>query len=248
MKPFGMIGLAALFTVAGTSLASAQEAFTTGDINMRAGPSTRFPVVETIPEGRPVVIHGCLANFDWCDVSWRRERGWVFSEYLEYVYAQRPVEFYEYRRRVGVPVISFSFGYWDRYYRNRPWFDEWDYWGDDRRRDRVRNDRRDRRDDDRDNVADRDRRDDDNRNRARLREDDNRNQARNRNRNDYDEDFDRTGSTTRADDECFDQQGNNRCNDDQRSQRRIRDGGDEQGNRRRGNNDGFGEGEGGINN
>lgn len=133
MKYFSLTGLVAAALMAGASAASAQEAITTNDVNMRAGPGTRFPVVTTIPEERPVMIHGCLSDYDWCDVSWRSERGWVFSDYLDYLYNDRPVTFYEYRRRVDVPVISFGYGYWDRYYRSRPWFDDWDRWGGDRR-------------------------------------------------------------------------------------------------------------------
>lgn len=133
MKYFSLTGLVAAALMAGASAVSAQEAVTTNDVNMRAGPGTRFPVVTTIPEERPVVIHGCLSDYDWCDVSWRSERGWVFSDYLDYLYRNRPVTFYEYRQRVDVPVISFGYGYWDRNYRNRPWFDDWDRWGGSRR-------------------------------------------------------------------------------------------------------------------
>ncbi len=133
MKNLSLTGLAAVAFMACASTAMAQEAITTNDVNMRAGPGTRFPVVTTIPEERPVMIHGCLADYDWCDVSWRRERGWVFSDYLDYLYNDRPVTFYEYRRRAEVPVISFGYGYWDRHYRARPWFDDWERWGGERR-------------------------------------------------------------------------------------------------------------------
>jgi uncharacterized protein YraI len=175
MKYLSITGLAAAALLAGVSAATAQEAVTTSDVNMRAGPGTRFPVVTTIPENRPVMIHGCLNDFDWCDVSWRYERGWVFSDYLDYLYNERPVTFYEYRRRVNVPVVSFGFGYWDRHYRQRPWFDDWDRWGGSIRwSDRNR---RDRNWDDRDrndrNWNDRDRDDDfdgNNRNRQQSRD------------------------------------------------------------------------------
>ena len=156
MKHLRNLAIAAAAMLASTTWASAQEAFTTGDVNMRAGPGSRYPVVTTIPENREVFIHGCLSNWDWCDVSWRRNRGWVFSDYLEALWRGRRVVFDEYRTFVDVPFVSFSFGYWDRHYRDRPWFDDWDHWGDRRdRRWRDRNDQDDDRDDGRDDGRDR---------------------------------------------------------------------------------------------
>lgn len=142
MKQIGTLALAAAALLGSVTWASAQEAFTTNDVNMRAGPGSRFPVVTTIPADRQVYIHGCLSNWDWCDVSWRRNRGWVFSDNLEAVYRNRRLTIYDYRGVVDIPVANFGFIYWDRYYRNRPWFDEWDRWGD--RRDRMRWHRQDR--------------------------------------------------------------------------------------------------------
>ena len=161
MKHLRILAIAAAAMLGGSTLASAQEAFTTNDVNMRAGPGSRYPVVTTIPSDREVIIHGCLSNWDWCDVSWRRNRGWVFSDYLEALYRSRRIGFDEYRTYIDIPFVSFGFGYWDRYYRDRPWFDDWDRWGDggDRRwRDRDR-------DRDRDRVGDRDRDNDGDRNR-----------------------------------------------------------------------------------
>lgn len=130
MKHLRILAFAATAMLASSTWASAQEAFTTGDVNMRAGPGSRYPVVTTIPEDREVFIHGCLSNWDWCDVSWRRNRGWVFSDYLEALYRNRRIAFDEYRTFVDIPFVSFGFTYWDRYYRDRPWFDDWDHWGD----------------------------------------------------------------------------------------------------------------------
>lgn len=149
MKHLRILAFAATAMLASSTWASAQEAFTTGDVNMRAGPGSRYPVVTTIPENREVFIHGCLSNWDWCDVSWRRNRGWVFSDYLEALYRNRRIGFDEYRTFVDIPFVSFGFTYWDRYYRDRPWFDDWDHWGD-------RRDRRHRRDGDRDHDWNRD--------------------------------------------------------------------------------------------
>jgi uncharacterized protein YraI len=158
MKHLRTLAFAATAMLASSTWASAQEAYTTGDVNMRAGPGSRYPVVTTIPEDRQVYIHGCLSNWDWCDVSWRRNRGWVLSDYLEALYRNRRVDFDEYRTFVDIPFVTFGFGYWDRYYRDRPWYDDWDHWH--HRRDDWQRDHR--RDDMRDNETDyrlRDRRD-----------------------------------------------------------------------------------------
>lgn len=135
MKHLRLMALAATALLGAATAASAQQAFTTNDVAMRAGPGTRYPIVRMLPEDANVYIHGCLSNWDWCDVSWRRSRGWVFSDYLEAVYRNRRIDFDEYRGYADIPFVTFGFGYWDRYYRDRPWFDNWDRWGD-------RNDRR----------------------------------------------------------------------------------------------------------
>ena len=141
-------------------IAAAANAFTTGNVNMRAGPSTQYPRVTTIPYGASVEVYGCTSGWRWCDTSWRGIRGWVSASYLELLYRDRRVYVPEYAPRVGVPVITFQFGsYWDRWYRDRPWYHDrqrwardWDDrdrwrrdrdWGDrDRRRDRDWDDRR----------------------------------------------------------------------------------------------------------
>lgn len=45
MKHLRILAFAATAMLASSSRASAHEAFTTGDVNMRAGPGSRYPVV-----------------------------------------------------------------------------------------------------------------------------------------------------------------------------------------------------------
>ncbi len=198
----------AMTLVAGLSpaLAEAAEGYATANVNMRSGPSTSYPAVTVIPNGTPVEIHGCLADLPWCDVSFYNGRGWVAGRYVQTVYQRNRVYLEpRYYRPLGIPTITFSVGnYWDRYYRDRPFYrdrDRWDRGPDrrpDRRPDRVDRDRdrpdwarpgRDRPDWDRDrdrpdwnrgpDRIDRDR--DRDRNQARERERD-REQARDRDR------------------------------------------------------------------
>jgi uncharacterized protein YraI len=135
-----MIAAAALAaTVGASSAALARSGFATADVNMRAGPSTGFPVVTTIPDGARVNIHGCVAGYGWCDVGWGGARGWVSGAYLQFIYNDRRVLVPYYAPRIGLPIIAFSVDtYWRHHYRHRPWYHRRAYW----RRHYHRQDRR----------------------------------------------------------------------------------------------------------
>ncbi len=62
MKHLRILALAATALLGSATAASAQQAYTTSDVNMRAGPGSRYPVVTTLPEDARVLIHGCLSN------------------------------------------------------------------------------------------------------------------------------------------------------------------------------------------
>lgn len=157
-------------TMAVPSLAAAQDAIVTTDLNMRAGPSTSFPVVDVIPESAPVDVHGCVDGYSWCDVSSRGSRGWVSASYLSYAANGSYVPLFDYASDAEIPIITYSVGsYWDSYYRDRPWYgrralwnSRWhDNWRNIRRHERAdhrrdrRDDRADRRQDRREDRADR---------------------------------------------------------------------------------------------
>jgi uncharacterized protein YraI len=182
------IPLAAAFAamIAGPTIAAAQDAVTSVALNMRAGPSTEFPVVDVLPDGAAVDVHGCINGYRWCDVTWRDARGWVSASYLQYSYQNRYVPVIEYGQRVDLPIIQFSVGsYWDSHYRGRPWYGQrtrWSReWRTERREDRVerreqrRDERVDRRRDRRDDRVER--RQDRRENRAAIREDSRDNRA-----------------------------------------------------------------------
>ena len=149
----------ALATAAGMLLSAAvwaQQAYTTRTANVRAGPDTDFPVVAQLAPGTPVHVDGCLSDYQWCDVDFGPGRGWVHTRALQSNYGSRVVPIYDYGASIGLPIVTFSlFNYWDRHYRDRPWYRDrprWESrWGrDDRRWDNDRDSRWDwRRDDDR---------------------------------------------------------------------------------------------------
>jgi uncharacterized protein YraI len=128
MRKLLTVGLASVL-LAIPFAASAQEAYTTRTVNVRAGPDTGYPVVSALGAGAPVQVYGCLDDWSWCDVGFGYDRGWVYAPYLNYVYQGRRVPFYTYAPTFGIPIIAFSVGpYWDRYYHGRPWYGRRDYW------------------------------------------------------------------------------------------------------------------------
>jgi uncharacterized protein YraI len=114
----------------GATAAQADPAYSTANVNLRAGPDTDFPSVGVIPEGDEISVQGCLRDESWCDVLWGRDRGWVYSEYIAFDYRgeMRPlpdvgVSFYH------IPFITFAASdYWGRYYVGRPWWGERNRW------------------------------------------------------------------------------------------------------------------------
>src|ERR1700687_1722441 len=107
MRKLLTLGLASL-PLAIPIAASAQEAYTTRTVNVRAGPDTSYPPVAALGGGAPVQVMGCLDDWSWCDVVFGDNRGCVYAPYLNYVYQGARVPFYTYAPSFGIPIISFS--------------------------------------------------------------------------------------------------------------------------------------------
>jgi uncharacterized protein YraI len=103
---------------------AATQAITTTDLNIRTGPGTSYQRFDTIPSSDRVVVHGCLAGYNWCDVGWRGERGWVSGNYLAYRSERhRDRTISSVGVSIGLPVLGFEpYAYHGRYYRDRPWY------------------------------------------------------------------------------------------------------------------------------
>lgn len=109
--------------------ALAAPGIVTASVGLRAGPGPRFPMVDRVPGGAHVNIHGCLRGDAWCDVSWSGDRGWVSSRYLRYRYRERYVYLPDYVDVIDVPVVPFVLNtYWSEYYSGRPWYHRRAYW------------------------------------------------------------------------------------------------------------------------
>lgn len=122
---FSILSALGLSFLAGSAVAST-PGFTTANVNLRAGPGTGYPVVVTVPNGAPITTYGCLANYTWCDVSWRGERGWMSASYIYITYnGSRRVLTPALAPIIGINVVVFNRNYWNRYYVGRPWYNNW---------------------------------------------------------------------------------------------------------------------------
>ncbi|MEO0823359.1 MAG: SH3 domain-containing protein [Pseudomonadota bacterium] len=117
---FGLAGLP------GGPAQAATATVATANLNLRAGPSTTYPVVTVIPAHAAVKTYGCVADYSWCDVGYATYRGWVSASYLTTVYQGATVVVTPVvATAVGVGVVTYSRAYWDRYYVGYPWYGRW---------------------------------------------------------------------------------------------------------------------------
>jgi uncharacterized protein YraI len=127
MKLRGLFIAAAMLLMPAAALAA--QGIVTTTVSLKAGPGAGFPTVDRIPGGDRVNIHGCLKGTAWCDVSWSDDRGWVSSQYLEYLYRNRYVYLPDYVDEIDVPVVPFVLtSYWSSYYAGRPWYNRRAHW------------------------------------------------------------------------------------------------------------------------
>ncbi|HWX66986.1 MAG TPA: SH3 domain-containing protein [Rhodanobacter sp.] len=128
MKCLAWLVLSSL-ALAVPALAQAADGFVTGNVNLRAGPDSEYPLILTVPVGTPVNIQGCTTGWEWCDVITMGTRGWVAGTFIQYQYQNQPVVVQEYGANIGIPIVSFVIGaYWGNYYSNRPFYRQRNYW------------------------------------------------------------------------------------------------------------------------
>ncbi|MEL6622228.1 MAG: SH3 domain-containing protein, partial [Pseudomonadota bacterium] len=77
-----LVATLACIATASTAASAATPAVATTNVNLRAGPSTHFPVVKVVPAGARLVTFGCVKGYTWCDVSFAGNRGWLAARYV----------------------------------------------------------------------------------------------------------------------------------------------------------------------
>jgi uncharacterized protein YraI len=109
--------------------AQAGEAVVVADIPLQSGPDSEYPPIGDLAAGTPVAVQGCIEGWSWCDVIAGGDRGWVPGTYLEENYGGQNVAVIDYGPRISIPIVTFSIGgYWDHYYRSRPFYGQRTEW------------------------------------------------------------------------------------------------------------------------
>ncbi len=122
---WGIVGFVLLNVLANSNAAFAQRGhagYTTNSVNMRTGPSTRYPVITTIPAGGLIFLNYCTRDGSWCDLTFRGAPGWVSARYIRYG-VQGP--YYSRALPNAAPYVGLPFAYrrhsiYPRYPRWRP--------------------------------------------------------------------------------------------------------------------------------
>lgn len=109
--------------------AHAQSIVASARIALYAGPADNFPVVIVLNTGAPLQLHGCLSNYQWCDVSAGPYRGWAPGGYLLHHHDGHAVPVFPMGASIGIRLLDFNlFAYWDDHYRDRRWYPERQDW------------------------------------------------------------------------------------------------------------------------
>lgn len=114
--PFILLGMIALPIMA-LQPAQAAEGRLASAVHMYAGPGDSYPELRRLAKGLSVDIHGCLKSWDWCDVTWRGNRGWVPARAVDARRNDERLPLKDYGAQSGVPEVTFQLNsYWEANY------------------------------------------------------------------------------------------------------------------------------------
>jgi uncharacterized protein YraI len=116
--------LASILTIFAATPAMADSVWFVKDtVDLHAGPDTTFPVVASIPAEAHMQLEGCIHTWNWCDVSWNGQRGWVSGDDIQSVYENKPMVVTKIGPTMHVPVVTYDTQtYWDTYYKTAPFY------------------------------------------------------------------------------------------------------------------------------
>jgi uncharacterized protein YraI len=94
------------------TLIGAAQAQTTGiattDLNIRSGPGPEMPVVGLIKARQQARILGCIEGSLWCQVDYRGQLGWSYSQYMSLKASGGTIVVREPAHVASIPVVTYS--------------------------------------------------------------------------------------------------------------------------------------------
>jgi uncharacterized protein YraI len=94
------------------ALIGAAQAQTTGtattDLNIRSGPGPEQPVIGLIKAHQQARILGCIEGSLWCQVDYRGQIGWSYSQYMSLKAGGGTIVVREPAHVAGIPVIAYN--------------------------------------------------------------------------------------------------------------------------------------------
>jgi uncharacterized protein YraI len=100
---------AAIVSLASVGAAHAQTTGTaTTDLNIRSGPGPEQPVIGLIKARQQTRILGCIEGSLWCQVDFRGQIGWAYSQYMSLAAGSGTIVVREPAHVATVPVITYN--------------------------------------------------------------------------------------------------------------------------------------------
>ena len=97
--------------------------FIINNFNFYVGSGCEFLCLECVLNNVCVEVFGCLCSYDWCDVVYCGERGWIDGNGLVFRDRGRRIIVRDYGPRYSLPMVSFNFrNYWDTHYRTHRFY------------------------------------------------------------------------------------------------------------------------------
>ena len=100
------------FALISFALIGSAHAQTTGtattDLNIRSGPGPEQPVIGLIKARQQARILGCIEGSLWCQVDFRGQIGWSYSQYMSLAAGSGTIVVREPAHVAGIPVIAYN--------------------------------------------------------------------------------------------------------------------------------------------